>query len=145
MDRLDDLKETIKKDKLLPDYIKELALDVLRKIDYFTISLAKSTIGHITLAYFREHQYESDADREIERLKKENEWWIEQYCKMNWPNGWICEEVSEKEYKMRAKRHMQQALKVEGEMKKKIKRLTITSFDMLQLKKWHKLRHKNKH
>jgi len=74
MDRLDDLKETIKKDKLLPDYIKELALDVLRKIDYFTISLAKSTIGHITLAYFREHQYESDADREIERLKKEKEW-----------------------------------------------------------------------
>ena len=80
MDRLDDLKETIKKDKLLPDYIKELALDVLRKIDYFTISLAKSTIGHITLAYFREHQYESDADREIERLKEEKEWLVNIYC-----------------------------------------------------------------
>ncbi len=30
-------------------------------------------------------------------------------------------------------------------MKRKIKLLSITSLSMLQLKKWHKLRHKNKH
>ncbi len=77
---------------------------------------------------------------EIERLKKEKEWWkksVESYVKADTTKAVVIMEEFEK--------MMQQALKVEGEMKKKIKRLTITSFDMLQLKKWHKLRHKNKH
>ena len=80
---------------------------------------------------------------EIERLKKEKEWWkksVESYVKADTTKAVVVKEIMEEFEKM-----MQQALKVEGEMKKKIKRLTITSFDMLQLKKWHKLRHKNKH
>ena len=107
MDRLDDLKETIKKDKLLPDYIKELALDVLQKIDYFTISLAKSTVGHITLAYFREHQYESDANREMERLRKEREWLLNRITIDHYGNGY--EDYRKKEFED----ELQQALKGE--------------------------------
>ncbi len=105
MDRLDDLKKAIKNDKQLPDYIKELALDTLQKINYFTISLAKSTIGKITLAYFREHQYESDTDKENERLRKEKEWILDEMVNT------YCTKSTRQSEKIRVIEKMQQALK----------------------------------
>ncbi len=48
---------------------------------------------------------------EVERLKKEKEWLVEEYCKMKWPNGWICEWASEQDYKRMTVKRMQQALK----------------------------------
>ncbi len=79
MDRANNLKKSIKNNKQIPDYIKDVQLSVLQKIYDSTMLIANNTVGHIALAYFREHQYESDADREIEQLKKERDWlkdWI---------------------------------------------------------------------
>ncbi len=49
--------------------------------------------------------------KKIGMLLKEKEWLLEQYCKMKWPDGWICEWETEEGYKKRAENHLQQALK----------------------------------
>jgi len=69
-DRLGALRNSIERDKQIPDYIKDLKLMIVNKTSLFAINIANETVGNIELAYWREHSDFKKQAKEIEQLRK---------------------------------------------------------------------------
>lgn len=67
MAKVEGVKKNIENDKEIPEYIKELMLEVVKRIDSSAVVLAKQTAGNIVLSYYRARMGEKE---EIERLRK---------------------------------------------------------------------------